>query len=76
MDNQENKDKIVKYFNKAIAEQIKHMIPVIMLTGTTVDETNKILKKREKNLKSDLINISNILGFDIFPSLMVMFCLT
>lgn len=59
------------------------MIPVILLTGTPVDQSNPKLKKKDENIlgqkkifKSDIINISRILKFDIFPSLIILFCLT
>ena len=44
-----------------------HMIPVILSTGTVVDDENECLKKQKdlkdySKLKSNTININNILG--------------
>ena len=47
-----------------------------METGTSLDDTDDILiKQKEKKQKDvDAICISKILGFDIFPSLINLFC--
>lgn len=64
-------------FKKSIVDNINNILPDIMTTGTSIDETEPKFKNKEKiNKKIEALNLNNILKFDILPSLISLFCLT
>lgn len=67
-------EEIKTIFRKNISDNIFSILPAIMKTGTSIDKTD--LKFKDPINKSlDDFNLSNILGFDILPSLITIFCL-
>lgn len=67
-------EEIKTIFKQNISENIHNILPDIMRTGTSIDRTDPKFKgSNNKNL--DDYNLSNILGFDILPSLVTVFCL-
>jgi len=66
-------DEIKAIFRKNISENIYSILPDIMKTGTSIDKTDPKFKD-PVNKSLDNFNLSNILGFDILPSLITVFC--
>lgn len=67
-------EEIKSIFRKNISDNIHNILPDIMKTGTSIDKTEPKLRTSSNKLMEDL-NLSNILEFDILPSLITVFCL-
>lgn len=67
-------EEIKAIFHKNIGDSIYSILPDIMKTGTSLDKTDpKFNNPVNKSL--DSYNLSTILGFEILPSLITVFCL-
>ena len=63
-----------EYYRKSINQNINLILPEKMKTGTSIDEI--IFKGKGSTSKLSILDINNILEFEIFPSLITQFCLT
>ena len=67
-------EEIKAIFRKNIGDSIYSILPDIMKTGTSLDKTDPKFKDLV-NKSLDDYNLSTILGFEILPSLITVFCL-
>lgn len=68
---------VESYFKTVIVDHLHEILPDIMKTGTTIDESDPNFKNKNKiNKIIEGLNLNNILKFEIFPSLVSLFCLS
>lgn len=66
-------EEIKSFFRKNISENIYSILPDIMKTGTSIDKTDPKFKDPVNKSLEDF-DLSNVLGFDILPSLITILC--
>ncbi|EGR27925.1 MIR domain protein [Ichthyophthirius multifiliis] len=82
-ENQEDKQQAFNDFKQTIKNNINAFLPSVLMTGTSVDEKEEFQKQfisycLDKNNQkgNEVPNFNQILGYEVFPYLILMFCFT
>mmetsp|Transcript_10649 Transcript_10649/g.9218 ORF Transcript_10649/g.9218 Transcript_10649/m.9218 type:complete len:80 (+) Transcript_10649:849-1088(+) len=61
-------DKLKEKLAELVPHYLKYFFPKVMSTGTSIDTTDPIYE--EENNVHDIIDLSEILGYELFPVLL------